>query len=178
MSKIESGELIVKSVPFDLHGFLMRIDDILKAQNMSKNRTITLLIDPSVPHFINSDELRIQQFLMALCECIHELYAMKNIRLTVKAHSHQLNTATLLFIFTGHIDEQAKAEAPFVDYISKDISQYSTQMAMVKEVCQLMKGDVSLGVTNSGEKILTAAIKIIKTTNEQQLTYQADVFDS
>jgi len=178
LSKIESGELIVKSDPFDLHGFLMRIDDILKAQNMSKNRTITLLIDSSVPHFINSDELRIQQFLMALCECIHDLYAMKNIRLTVKAHSHQLNTATLLFIFTEHINAQVEAEAPFVDYISKDISQYSTQMAMVKEVCQLMKGDVSLGVTNSGEKILTAAIKIIKTTNEQQLTYQTDVFDS
>lgn len=178
LSKIESGELIVKSDPFDLHGFLMRIDDILKVQNMSKNRTITLLIDSSVPHFINSDELRIQQFLMALCECIHELYGMKNIRLTIKAHSHQLNTATLLFIFTKHDNDQLGAEAPFDDYISKDISQYSTQMAMVKEVCQLMKGDVSLGMTNSGEKILTAAIKIIKTTNEQQLTYQADVFDS
>ncbi len=177
LSKIESGMLMVKSEPFDFHGFLVRIDDILKAQNMSKNSSITLLIDSSVPHFINSDELRIQQFLMALCECIHELYAMKNIRLTVKAHSHQLNTATLLFIFTGHDDEQIEIDTPFVDYISKDISQYSTQMAMVKEVCQLMKGDVSLGVTNSGEKILTAAITIIQTTNEQQLTYQADIFD-
>ncbi len=168
LSKIELGELVIKYEPFDFHGFLTRIDEVLKAQNASKNRNITLLIDSSVPHFIIGDEIRIQQFLVALCENIHELYAMKNIRLTVKVHSHHLNTTTLLFIFTEHDDVRIENTAPFVEYISRDISQYSTQMAMAKEVWQLMGGDISLGITNSGEKILTAAIKINQTTNEQQ----------
>lgn len=175
LSKIESGELLAKSEPFDFHGFLARIDEILKVKNIAKNRSITLLIDSSVPHFITSDELRIQQFLIVLCENIHQLYAMNNIRLTVKVH-HQVNTATLLFVFTEQDDEKREVKAPFVDYLSKDISLYNTQMSMVKEVCQLMKGDVSLGMTKSGERILTAAIKIIQTTSEQQQNYQARFF--
>lgn len=176
LSKIESGDLQLKSEVLDFHGFLERIDEILKAQNATKKRSITMLVDSSVPHFIISDELRIQQFLIPLCTSVFELYYIKNIRLTVKAHSHQFNMATLLFVFTGQGDENSEIKSPIEDYISKDIGQYSTQMMMVKEICQLMEGDLSLGVTHSGEMILTAAIKVTQTTNEQQQVYQAHFF--
>lgn len=178
LSKIESGELIVQSESIDFHGFLVQIDEFIKAQNAAQHRNITLLVDPSVPHFINSDELRIQQLLTILCESVNELFAMKSIRLTVKVHHHHNNTAILLFAFTQHGSVHFRDNAPFVEYISKDISQYSTQMAMAKEICQLMEGDVNLSVTKSGEKVLTASIKISQTTSEQQYSYQTHVFDN
>jgi len=167
LSKIESGELVVKSEVFDFHHFLMRIDEMLKAQNASKGRSMTLVIDPSVPHFISSDELRIQQFLLPLCASIYELYNVSSIRLTIKAHSHQFNMATLLFVFTDSDDEHTRKKIPIVNSIVRDISQCSTQMAMVKEICQLMQGDLSFGATKSDEKILTAAIKISQIINSQ-----------
>lgn len=177
LSKIESGDLAIQFEPFDFHGFIARIEMMLKAQYVNSHKVITLLIDPSVPHFIMGDELRIQQFLMALCENIHELYASDNMRLTIKARGHNNNKATLLFIFTNQ-SEYIETKAPFVDYIGQDISQYSTQMAMAKEVCQLMAGNVSLGITDSQDNILTAVIKVTQTSNEQQYAYQAQTFDN
>ncbi|MCW8833101.1 MAG: CHASE domain-containing protein [Colwellia sp.] len=178
LSKIESGNLLLQSEIFDFHGFLMRIDEMLKVQNQNtaKGRALTMLIDSSVPHFITGDELRIQQFLIPLCTDIYAFFNMKKIRLTVKSHSHQFNTATLFFVFTGHDEENIAVKAPCTDYMSKEIGQYSTQMTMVKEICQLMEGDLSLGVTHSGEMILTAVIKVVQATNEQQQAYQAHLF--
>jgi len=176
LSNIKSGKLIFKAEPFDFHGFLDRIDAMLKAQPMPDNKEITLLVDPAVPDFISSDELRVQQFLIALCETIHELFTIDNIRLTVKAHHHKLDSVLMLFVFTCHYDEQVELKTPFVNYIGKDISQYSTHMAMVKEICQLMGGDVSLGVASTGNKVLTASIKVNKTTSEQQQAYQSQFF--
>jgi signal transduction histidine kinase len=177
LSKIELGELTVDSKPFDFYGFINRIDSMLKANASNLDNSITFLITPNVPHFINSDEIRIQQLLVAFCDEIHELYNDKNIRVSIKIHNHNSNKATLFFVFTAHDSKNYDNNVPFDDYISKDITLYSTEMAMAKEVCQLMNGGVKLAISTSGERILTASIKIDITSNEQQRAYQAQIFD-
>jgi CHASE1-domain containing sensor protein len=184
LSKIESGESDINSESFDFYGFLGRIDDMLSAQVLSteqpkhqEKKSISFLIDSNVPHFINSDELRIQQLLIALCESVHELFNSKQMRLTVKVHSHHLSSATLLFIFTSHDNEPVDSTAPFNHFINTNIVLFSTQMAMAKEVCQLMNGDMNLAISDSGERVLTASIKISITSTEQQHSFQSHVFD-
>lgn len=183
VSQIELGQSDVNSEPFDFYGFLGRIDDMLSAKKstneiiLTQENSITFLIDSNVPHFINSDELRIQQILIALCDGIHDFFNISNMRLTVKVHSHHLNSATLLFIFTNHDSEPADNTAPFNHFINSNMALFSTRMAMAKEVCQLMDGDVNLAISDSGERILTASIKISITSNEQQHAYQSHVFD-
>ncbi|NQY86503.1 MAG: CHASE domain-containing protein [Colwellia sp.] len=183
ISKIELGKSDVNSEPLDFHGFLGRIDGMLSAKKSSNKMTepqeksITFLIDSNVPHFINSDELRIQQLLIAFCEGVHELFGIRNMRLTVKVHSHHLNSATLLFIFTNHDDEPVDNTAPFNHFINTNMALFSTQIAMAKEVCQLMNGDANLAVSDSGERVLTASIKILITSTEQQHAYQSHLFD-
>jgi CHASE1-domain containing sensor protein len=178
VSKIELGELTIQSKLFDFQGFLTRVDDMLKVKNIPKNRSITMLVDPSVPYFIFSDELRIQQLLITLCESSLALFAQENLRLTVKVRQQQQSNVTVMFIFTEHSQQVETVEAPFDDYISKDIALYSTEMAMIKELCQLMSGGLNLNLTNTGAKILTARINVIQTTNEQQQNYQARDFDN
>jgi CHASE1-domain containing sensor protein len=175
LSKIESGKSEVDIKPFDFYGFLGRIDDMLLAKKSSDHNSITFLIDSNIPPFINSDELRVQQFLIVFCEEVHKLFNCKKIRLTVKVHFHHLNSATLLFVFTNH-DELTNNEAPFNNFINSDIAFYSTQMAMAKEVCQSMNGDANLAISDSGERVLTASIKILITSIEQQYAYQSDIF--
>lgn len=193
LSKIELGELIINNEPFDFYGFIDRVDSMLKAafsnkksnekfnkkpsEELNQDKSITFLITPNVPHFINSDELRVQQFLMAFCDGIHELYNVNNIRISIKIHSHNANSATLFFIFTSNEANIAEAKVPFDDFISKDIILYSAEMAMAKEVCQLMNGDANLAVSPSGKRILTASIRVNITSNEQQRNHQAQVFD-
>lgn len=183
LSKVESGESNVTSEPFDFHGFLGRIDDMLLAKKspkevgLAQENNIIFLIDSNVPHFINSDELRVQQLLVAFCEGVHELFSSSNIRLTVKVHSHHLNSATLLFVFTNHDDESIHKTAPLNHFIDSDMALFSAQIAMAKEVCQLMDGDANLAISASGERVLTASIKILITSNEEQHAYQSQVFD-
>jgi CHASE1-domain containing sensor protein len=183
LSKIELGELEVNSELFDFYGFLKRIDDMLSAKKSSTDTTlldeknVIFLIDSNVPHFINSDELRIQQILIGLCQGVHELFNIRNTRLTVKVHSHHQNSATLFFIFTNHDDEPIDSTAPFSHFLNAGVGLFSTQMAMAKEVCQLMDGDASLAISTSGERVLTASIKILISSNEQQHAYQSNVFD-
>jgi CHASE1-domain containing sensor protein len=184
LSKIELGESHVNNTPLDFYGFLGRIDDMLSVKMLSKEllipqekKSITFLIDSSVPHFINSDELRIQQLLIALCESVHELFNSRQMRLTVKVHSHHLSSATLLFVFTSHDDKPADNAAPFSHFINTSMVLFNTQLAMAQEVCQLMNGDANLAISDSGERVLTASIKISITPPEQQHAYQSHVFD-
>jgi len=166
LSKIESGELLVESKPFDFLGFLARFDEMLKSKYALQDKKVTLLIDADMPHFISSDESRIQQFLLALCESVHELFATNNLRLTVKVYSPQYSATTLLFVFTEHNGELDDGQI-YSDDILVELTQYSAQLAMSRDICQLMGGDVSFDVTPSGSKILTASIKIYETSSEQ-----------
>lgn len=183
LSKIELGESEVESKPFDFYGFLARIDDMLSARKHSQGTTmleeknIVFLIDSNVPHFINSDELRVQQLLIALCEGVHDLFNIKNVRLTVKVHSHHSNSATLLFVFTNHDDEPVENTTLFKHFINSNLVLFSTKVAMAKGICQLMDGDANLAISDSGERVLTASIKIQITSNEQQHVYQLHNFD-
>jgi CHASE1-domain containing sensor protein len=183
LSNIEVGQSYLKSEPFDFYGFLRRIDDMISAKKSPKGitlveeKSITFLIDPNVPHFINSDELRVQQLLIAFCEGVHSLFNSRNLRLTVKVHSHHLNSATLLFVFTNHYEEPTDNTAPFNHFVNSNMALFSTQMAMAKEVCQLMDGDANLAISDSGERVLTASIKILITSAKQQHAYQSNVFD-
>lgn len=176
LSKIERGESEVNNASFDFHGFLERIDDMISARKLPKDmpltqqKKITFLIDENVPPFIISDAIKIQQILIALFDGVHALFKNNNIRLTVKVRSHRFNSATLLFVFTSNDDEQVDNTAPFDDFLQSNIALFNTQMALAKEVCQLMEGDVNLGVSDSGERVLTAAIKILITLNEPQHT--------
>jgi len=179
LSKIESGASDVKSEPFDFYGFIGRIDDMISAKNptLTQEKNITFLIDSNVPHFINSDELRIQQFLVAFCEDVHELFNTGSIRLTVKVHNHQFKSATLLFVFTDNEDKASSNVAPFNHFIHSSMDLFSAQVAMAKKVCQLMDGDANLAVSASGERVLTASIKILITSSEEQHEHQSHIFD-
>lgn len=176
LSKIESGELLIESNPFDFHHFLINFEKMLKSKYAKPSNRTTLLIDSDTPHFINSDETRIQQLLLALCDSVHELFATDNIRLTVKVYSPQYSETTLLFVFTEHNDNSYESQS-YADEISIELSQYSAQLEMSRDICQLMGGGVSFDTTPSGSKILTASIKVTKTSPEQQQFYQSQFFD-
>jgi CHASE1-domain containing sensor protein len=176
LSKIELGESEVNSETFDFYAFLGHIDDMISVKkspqeiSLTHKNSIVFLIDPNVPFFIISDELRIQQLLIAFCEGVHELFNIRNVRLTVKVRSHHYDRATLLFVFTNHDDEPTDNTAHFSEFINTDMALFNTQMAMAKEVCQLMGGDANLGISDSGKRVLTASIKILITLSEPQDT--------
>lgn len=177
LSKIELGALSITKEPLDLYGFLEQIEFMLKAENLNKNQEMQILIDSNVPHFINSDKLKIQQIIMACCGNIYKLYDNDKIRLTIRIHHQTVNTATLLLVFSSYKYETSSASQATQQSLSKDVSLYGTEIMMAKEVCQLMGGDVNLTISALGEKVLTASIRIEITSSEQQQAHQGQIFD-
>ena len=177
LSKIELGEEVVNNKTFDFYGFINRTEAMLKASLIHQGKSITFLIDTQVPHFINSDELKIQQLLMAVCDEVHALYKLNNIRISIKTHYQNSKRAALFFVFTGHDDQITENNVPFDDYIAKDIALYSTEMAMAKDICHLMNGDANLALSGSGERVLTVSIIIEISSIDEQQEIQAQAFD-
>jgi len=178
LSEIESGTISVKSEPFDFYGFLNRMEPMLKANNEHSGKSIFFLINKDVPHYINGDELRMQKLLHVLSQSAQQLFATDALRLTIKLHEHKFNSASLFFIFS-HQDEATAADSDekIKSVINQGFASHSTSMAMVKEVCQLLQGNVNLGLLPSGGGVLSASIRVTITTTEQQDAHQALFFD-
>lgn len=178
LSDIESGSIPVKSVPFDFYGFIERMELMIKANNLMAGKSVFFLIDKEVPHYINSDELRIQKMLTAFIKSAQQVFNTDNLRLSIKVHAHHKRSATLFFIFS-HQDETTAADSDEVlKAISKtDLATYSTSMAMVKEVSQLLQGNISLGMLDSGGGMLSASIRVSITSEEEQREEQSNSFD-
>ncbi|QBG35250.1 CHASE domain-containing protein [Litorilituus sediminis] len=178
ISEIESGKTIVKEEAFDFYGFLNRVELMLKANNIAQGKSIFLLIDKEVPHFIDSDELRIQKLLIAFTEGAQALFNTDSLRLSVKVHTHLHNRATLFFIYS-HQDESTSHESDDAvkALVDEDLASFSTAMTMVKEMSNLMQGSVRLGTLTSGGGMLSTSIKVTVTSQEKQDQHQAQYFD-
>jgi len=165
LTEIESGtaKMMQLSV-FDLHHFLQRIETLLNASNKENNLKFKFLINENVPHLIESDELRIQKLIVALAENAAKLLKTNELNISVKAHIHQFKRTTLFLVITPSQKLLDKAvgnmaeEQPFLS--GKDLSSYSTTMAMVKELCQLFDGDVKLNQLPTGLIVLSASVKV------------------
>lgn len=178
VSNIESGHITLNEETFDFYSFLKRIEVMLNAHSSIKDKTIFFLIHEEVPHFIDSDELRIQKLLIALIEAGQMLFNGEYLRLSVKAHTHQMRTATIFLVFTSQENEtmntgdQEKVTYREKQQFESDKVMSSTPMTMVKQVCQLMQGDVNYSELASGDCMLSASFKISMTSLDQQQAFQ------
>jgi CHASE1-domain containing sensor protein len=173
LNEIETGKNNVLQLSvFDFHYFLQKIETLLPANNKESKVKFTFIIDDKVPKLIESDELRLQRLLLALAQNAPSLLNYTDIRVSVKAHIHQLKRTTLFFVLTPLIklesthDLEQKQQA-FIDH---DLGGYSTSMTMVKELCQLFDGDINLNQSASGQVLLSASIKVNLSTDDSLLT--------
>lgn len=178
LPKIELKELILKNEPIDFYGFINRVDSSLNVGLSNQEKTLTFLIAPNVPHFINSDEQRVEQLVVSFSNSVHNLFNATSMRITIKIQTHSSENATLIFVFTSHGAQSRGNNIPLDEYIEKDIALYSTEMTIAKELCQLMNGNIEITTSGSGELILTVSVRVNITSNEQQQKYQAKAFDT
>jgi hypothetical protein len=178
LSNIESGKVTAKQDCFDFYGFLQRTESVIKASNGYEGKSIFFLIDKSVPHYINSDELYIQKLLYALIESAHQLLETPDLRLSIKLHQHKLADASLFFTISPQ-NEVIDAPTPSADNekVHTELNADSTAMAMAIKYSQLLKGDTSLGTLSSGDGVLSASIRVVISSIQQQESQQGLTFD-
>ena len=178
LSDIESGKITAKEDCFDFHGFLQRTESVLKASNAYEGKSIFFLIDESVPHYLNSDELYIQKLLNALIESAHHLLKVDSLRLSIKLHQHKLADTSLFFTLSPlNPTSMSTIEHEFIDRTSGDLAADSTALAMAIKYSQLLGGDTTLGALSSGVGVLNSSIRVIVSSKEQQEIQQGLIFD-
>ncbi|WP_057832202.1 CHASE domain-containing protein [Colwellia sp. TT2012] len=178
LSDIESGKIIAKEDCFDFYGFLQRTEAVFKASNAYEGKPISFLIDDSVPHYINSDELYIQKLLQALIESAHKLLGADALRLSIKLHKHKRADASLFFIISSQNEAVSKAnEQNLTQQNYDELSVNSTAMAMAIKYSHLLRGDTKLATLSSGAGVLSASIRVIISSIEQQEAQQGLTFD-
>jgi len=178
LSNIESGKIKAKDDCFDFYGFLQRTESVLKASNAYEGKSIFFLIDESVPHYINSDELYIQKLLNTLIESAHYLLKADALRLSIKLHKHKGAEASLFFTLSS----QSAVMETTNDHILEpqeydELVANSTSLAMAIKYSQLLQGDTSLGVISSGVGVLNSSIRVTISSIEQQEAQQGLTFD-
>lgn len=178
LSNIESGKVTPKEDCFDLYGFLGKTESVLKATNAYKGKSIFFLIDESVPHYINSDELYLQKLLHALIESAHHVLKTDMIRLSIKLHKHKLSEASLFFTLSSQeIKDTNYNDNTFNERTADNLVANSTSLSMAIKYSQLLRGDTNLGTLSSGDGVLNASIRVTISSIEQQELQQGLTFD-
>lgn len=66
LSKVDTGELAIKSEGFSLHDFIRKMGSLHEPQVALKDLALSVSVDTAVPEFLVGDPLRIQQVLLNL----------------------------------------------------------------------------------------------------------------
>jgi signal transduction histidine kinase/CheY-like chemotaxis protein/NO-binding membrane sensor protein with MHYT domain len=66
ISKIEANQLLIESTPFDLHGLIESVTDLLYVRAKAKGLRLLVALDPHLPRGAIGDPLRLRQIMINL----------------------------------------------------------------------------------------------------------------
>jgi len=168
LSSIESGERLLIAKSFDFNLFLSRMNNMLKVNPKTQDKEIKLLVNSTIPQFINTDELRLQQMFLALTENILEILSCNGVSISVKSHFHQHNNVTILFVITPLeiLESLALTESKNIEV--SELNAHNTQMNLIKDLCHMFGGDIKISHLPSGDKMLSLSINILLSGDDKE----------
>ncbi|MGI9103690.1 MAG: ATP-binding protein [Terriglobales bacterium] len=66
LSKVESGNITLESIDFDLHDVLRRIEELVKIKAQEKGLSVAFSVAPDVPRMLIGDPTRLRQMVLNL----------------------------------------------------------------------------------------------------------------
>ncbi|QTA84102.1 sensor histidine kinase [Desulfonema magnum] len=151
-SKIESGKMALEANRFELMTCLRNVYDLLVLKASEKNIELTFLIEPSVPRFINSDVIRLNQILFNLVENALKFTEQGEVSVGVKKISENNGMVELQFSVkdTGIGIPSDKRECLFQSFSQIDVSTMKKYggtglgLAICSHLVKLMGGKIWL----------------------------------
>lgn len=160
-TNIEADSSSLQLSVFDFKAMLHRSDVLLNVTYAQSSIHFKLMVSENVPVIIESDELRLSKLIVVLAEIANNIFASQQFSFSIKAHLHQLKRVTLFLVVApvglNSLMNTKQISAPSG---ASDLDFHSISMTMVKGICQLFDGDVKLNQLPSGERVLTASVKV------------------
>lgn len=152
LSKIESGQLVIESYPFNLKSTLKHIYDLLKVKAAKNNLDFSLLLDADMPEFVVGDRGRINQIMMNLAGNAVKFTEEGEVTMSVKKTSETENHVTLKFSVkdTGIGIAEDKLLTVFDRFTQAEVSTTrkfggtGLGLNIVKQLVELQKGQIQV----------------------------------
>jgi len=157
MSELESGHLSLNLSQVHFHDFIQRMESFLNASSNEETSKVSFIIHQDVPKVILSDELRLRQLFTHLVQNSLLIFNCDSLRISVKAHIHQYQQATVFLVFTPN--ERAIEDNLTDEVISHEFDALSTTMTIAKEICQRMEGDIKLLPISEHDYMISVSFK-------------------
>jgi DNA-binding response OmpR family regulator/nitrogen-specific signal transduction histidine kinase len=162
-SRLESGNLALTLKPFNLTSCVTKAIEIIKTKNNSKNIDISFTIDKDIPDYVIGDAFRIQQILLNLySNSIKYTDAEGKISTKILLADSKFNGNKIVLFFsikdTGSGIQEINHDLIFKSYTQlftiysksdPDKSGIGIGLAICKELCYLMEGDIWLNNSNN-----------------------------
>ena len=162
IAELESGVSTIVQDEIKFPEFLRGIEKLLNEENNEAQSTFKFHLNRDLVTVIKTDKQRLQQFIIALVESAAKILSGDKINVSIKSHQHKSDIVTILIIITPYAYEYKEGNevSSYNHLVGKDLSGYSIAMTMVKEVCQLLDGDVKLSQAPNGALLLSSSIKV------------------
>ncbi|MBF0612762.1 MAG: response regulator [Magnetococcales bacterium] len=98
LSKVESGQLELEHVPFDIKTLVTGATEILALRAREKGLDLTCQIDPHTPRFLTGDPTRLRQILINLMGNAIKFTGQGHIGVTVEPFAVEENDVVLRFV--------------------------------------------------------------------------------
>lgn len=168
MSKIEAGQESLNESKFDLYRLLSMVEEMLRLRADAKGLQLIFMRDTDVPHYVETDELKLRQVLINLLGNAIKFTQRGGVTLRIKTLGREPSTASshaprvrLQFAVDdtgiGIAPEELKTIfEPFVQSESGRQSQEGTGLGLPisHKFVQLMGGDITIrSVVNEGTTV-------------------------
>ncbi len=149
-SKIEAGKLEMEKIFFSLDDVLREVSDLVMGTASEKNLNLTINVDPSIPHLLTGDPLRLNQVLLNLTNNAIKFTQSGRVEISASTEKRTDDTARLIFVVKdtgiGMTEEQVQGLfSPFSQADSSTTRKYGGTglgLAICKSLVRLMGGTI------------------------------------
>lgn len=159
LSSLEDKTKVVNTVSFDFQLFLDAIEGKFRSNESSASCRIRMAQDVNLPSVIKCDSHKLERLLLAAQYELGVLFPESDVKMNVKPHFHH-RAATLFFTCNVTHHKPIEREGINQKWFDQDISQFSTRMALIKEICILLGGNLKLSQPSDETYILAISIKV------------------
>lgn len=151
LSKIESGEMSIERIEFDLNKIVEDVHDLLKTKAADKGLEFNLQFGENVPRFVIGDSIRIKQILINLLNNAIKFTERGEVSLSIRARFNNDNVNIKFIVADTGIGIPKKYHKSIFHSFNQADSSMTRRfggtglgLAIVKSLTEMMNGTIEL----------------------------------
>ncbi len=174
LAKIEAGRQVIDNSNFNLHQLVERVETSFRNSAQAKGLTLSCTIDESVPVWVNSDEVRIEQIINNLMSNAIKFTEQGYVKLTVINKKQQGEQVQLeIRVEDSGIgmsdDVKKKIFSAFIQADNSHSRKYGGTglgLAITRKLCELMDGSIDVSSQPGRGSVFTVMLTVYQGIEE------------